>query len=118
MKTFTSKLGTAKGAPRSRVWIEGNRLIAAGFTPGEYYVIGHGCEGEENKFIRLSLLIDDDVIAPGVTPRKVSGKGAKPIIDLTGKWIFELFGRSETHVSVYFDERDKCIVINGASFDA
>jgi len=107
MKTFTSKLGTAKGAPRSRVWIEGNRLIAAGFTPGEYFIDEAG-----GKTLHLYRLTFDDVIAPGMTPRKVSGKGAKPIIDLTGKWIFEMFGKNHTHVDVTYQPNH--IMIKGA----
>ena len=34
-KTFTSKLGTTRAGERTRIWLEGNRLIAHGFNRGE-----------------------------------------------------------------------------------
>lgn len=84
---ITTKLGTNKGAPRSRVWIEGARLTAAGFTVGARY---HRTAFENA--IRLQLHADG--------PYKVSGKGEHPIIDITGKVVTERFTGS--HVRVTF----------------
>jgi len=58
---------------RARVWIEGARLIAAGFTVGARFCIGSHDDG--------ALVI---ILTPEGS-RKVSGKGARPIIDLAGK---------------------------------
>ena len=55
----------------SRIWIEGKRLEGAGFTPGVRYNI----ERMDNTLVLT--------IADG-GKRKVSGKGAKPIIDISG----------------------------------
>lgn len=33
-KTFTSKLGTTRAGPRTRIWLEGKRLLDHGFTHG------------------------------------------------------------------------------------
>jgi hypothetical protein len=35
-------------------------------------------------------------------PCKVSGKGEKPIIDITGEKVREVFGALSTHVNVHF----------------
>lgn len=37
MTTFTTVLGTNKKVPKSRIWIEGKRLVDAGFTVGARY---------------------------------------------------------------------------------
>ena len=58
----------------ARIWIEGNRLVSAGFTRGRYFTLSH-----DGDTLKLSLA---DKVAGA---RKVSGKDIKPIIDLTGK---------------------------------
>lgn len=84
---ITTKLGTNKGTPRSRVWIEGARLDAAGFTVGARYT--RACFEQS---MRLAL--------DPAGPYKVSGKGNHPIIDITGKTVTERF--NGTHVRVAF----------------
>jgi len=61
----------------ARIWIEGNRLVSAGFTRGRYFTLSH-----EGDTLKLSLVADKVAGA-----RKVSGKDTKPIIDLTGKTV-------------------------------
>ena len=58
-----------KGKPR--IWIEGKRLIAAGFLRGERYTLTSNDTG-------ILLRLD----AEG--SRKVCGKGERPLIDLSG----------------------------------
>ena len=58
-----------KGKPR--IWIEGKRLIAAGFLRGERYSLTSHDTG-------IVLKLD----AEG--SRKVCGKGERPLIDLSG----------------------------------
>lgn len=36
-KTFQSKLGTTRAGPRTRIWLEGKRLAAHGFTRGVHF---------------------------------------------------------------------------------
>ncbi len=84
---FRTVIGTNHGKPKSRVWLEGARLTAIGFVPGAKY--------HRTKFanaLRLTLHADG--------PFKVSGKGAKPIIDTTGTTVTERF--TGTHVVVQF----------------
>lgn len=112
---FRTKLGTAKGQPRSRIWIEGKRLADAGFTVGTYFVKKWSMPDERSTtrwepHLQLVLLRPDDVLAE--PPCKVSGKGEKPIIDITGEKVREFFGACATHVDVEF--RKGLIVISAA----
>ncbi|MAK37673.1 MAG: hypothetical protein CMC15_16055 [Flavobacteriaceae bacterium] len=103
MKT---KLGKNKGLERSRIWIEGTRLTDAGFHRGEYYLAEY-----EGDALILSLIDDETVIDFGaIQPRKVSGKGDHPIIDITGKAVKEFFDGSE-YVEVDYEKG--VIVIRG-----
>jgi hypothetical protein len=82
-ETFTSKIGAARQIPGSRVWIEGARLVRAGFVVGARY----------------DLIETDGVLVLTLTPegkRGVSGKGAKPIIDITGDTIRRMFAGRDT----------------------
>ena len=83
MDTFTSKIGTSRQIPASRVWIEGARLVRAGFTVAVRYTLT-----EVDGTLVLTLATDGK--------RKVSGKGAKPIIDVTGDTIRRMFVGRET----------------------
>jgi hypothetical protein len=89
-----TKLGTARRVERSRIWIEGKRLTAAGFAVGRYFIAEW-----QDKVLTLTLLDADTIIADA--PRKVSGKGDKPIIDITGAQVRETFGHG-THVLASF----------------
>jgi len=89
--TFTSKIGAARQVPGSRVWIEGTRLVAAGFLVGQRYNLAE----IDNQLI-LTLAADGG--------RKVSGKGEKPIIDITGDLIRRVFAGRVT-VNVEYTDR-------------
>lgn len=72
-------IGPNHKVPHSRIWLEGKRLAEAGFTVGTRYsrtVIGGT--------IRL-------VIDPVEGRYKVSGKGEKPIVDITGSTVRKTF---------------------------
>lgn len=90
-----SKLGTAKGAPRSRIWIEGPRLTRAGFNPGDKF---HVDQTEAKGSLILRRFSVESV---GVPVRKVGGKGSKPIIDITGAQVRDVFPHF-THVVCEF----------------
>ena len=108
---FVTKLGAAKGVARSRIWIEGKRLAAAGFTVGKYF---HKLwdetlfRPEKRHMLTLILATDDDVCTE--MPYKVSGKGEKPIIDITGRCVLEAFGESYSHVQCTFTDAGITIV--------
>ena len=88
---FITKIGTARQVPGSRVWIEGNRLVAAGFSVGLRYNLTE-IDGQ----LILTLAVDGQ--------RKVSGKGIKPIIDITGDLIRRVFANRPT-VNVEYTDR-------------
>lgn len=103
-ETFRTKLGTARRVERSRIWIEGKRLVDAGFTVGSYFakrwMAPDQCSTTQYApHLVLKLLKPNDVLA--TAPCKVSGKGAKPIIDITGEAVRDFFGKG-THVEVEF----------------
>jgi hypothetical protein len=83
MDTFTSKIGTSRQIPASRVWIEGKRLVGAGFVVAARYTLT-----EVGSTLVLTLAVDGK--------RKVSGKGETPIIDVTGDTIRRMFAGRET----------------------
>lgn len=87
MITFKTVLGPNKGKAKSRIWIEGARLIAAGFTVGAKY---------DRVLFESSLCL-----TLNATGRfKVSRKGEKPIIDITGATVTERF--KGEHVTVIY----------------
>jgi len=71
------KVGAARRILRSRVWIEGRRLISAGFAHGTRYNVEWHDAG--------ATLIPD---AGGA--RKVAGAVDRPIIDITGERVRSL----------------------------
>lgn len=102
---FKTKLGAAKKVERSRIWIEGQRLIDAGFTVGKYFAKDWTVVRNDNDQIigaslEITLLKPNDVLA--TAPCKVSGKDEKPIIDITGEKVRETFGVLGTHVECTF----------------
>jgi len=113
---FVTKLGAAKGVARSRIWIEGKRLTAAGFIVGSYFhkvwapsdelvVVGPNAT---RPHLILALASYDDVCT--AMPCKVSGKGDKPIIDITGRCVLERFGEDYSHVQCTFTDCSIAIV--------
>lgn len=89
MKQLTV-IGTNHRQGNSRIWLEGKRLAEAGFTVGSRYkriVI----KGDETTNATPSIILGLDVDGE----YRVSGKGEKPIIDITGKVVRETFPQSD-----------------------
>jgi len=94
MQQLISKLGTYKGMPRARVWIEGERLRNAGFHAKQTRytrTIGH-----DGNIPTIQLIAND------AGSYRVSGKGDNPVIDITGKAVAKHFAGFE-NVAVLFD---------------
>lgn len=96
---FVSKLGTSKNVKRSRIWLQGKRLTAAGFIPGvAYTALWH----------EAKLVLTTDAVrittAKTTETRKISGKGDLPIIDIVGQRVLETFGMFVEHVNVKFEQ--------------
>ena len=71
------KVGASKRVPQSRIWIEGWRLVGAGFAHGARYNVEWRDTG--------ATLTPD---AAGA--RKVAGTPDRPIIDITGERVRSL----------------------------
>lgn len=79
---FITKLGDHRGG--KRIWIEGKRLVDAGFEAGVMYQ-----RDWTPNTLTLTLLYEDDIVTS--KPSLVSAKGDKPIIDITGKRVANHF---------------------------
>lgn len=85
MKTQLTIIGTNHGKGTSRIWLEGKRLVEAGFEVGTRY---HRYAHSTPSAIQL--------IANSKGKYRVSGKGDKPIIDISGRAVTETFAE---HIS-------------------
>ena len=96
-KSFTYKLGDHRRIPRSRVWLEGKRLSAHGFTAGRKYkrTVTSGT---------IVLTADNDGTLA------VSGYDNRPIIDMSGEVIAGAF---TGHAKVTATYAENVIVITG-----
>lgn len=92
-ETFTSKLGSHRGG--RRVWLEGARLVAAGFEAKQTHF--QKCWYTASRTLVLTACDPD---ADGAC--RVSGKDAKPVIDITGKRVAEFFGEDCEQVRVTY----------------
>lgn len=78
MKTQLTIIGTNHGKGTSRIWLEGKRLVEAGFEVG-------------TRYHRYAFKAGIQLIANPKGKYKVSGKGDKPIIDISGKAVTDTF---------------------------
>lgn len=87
MTTFTLMSGTSKG--NRRIWIEGDRLLEAGWTKGDLLV-----RSMELRFIGKNAGTEVIVLTRGEGKHRVSGNEARPVIDMTGKWVTAFMGEA------------------------
>ena len=84
MKTQLTIIGTNHGKGTSRIWLEGKRLVEAGFEVGTRY--------HRFAFIKAGGAPSAiQIIANPKGKYKVSGKGDKPIIDISGRAVTQTF---------------------------
>lgn len=94
--SLITKLGKTRAGECSRVWIEGARLQNAGFVVGTAFF--KKWDGEAGK-LELTTRVPKDT--PRALTGTVTGKGEKPIIDVIGAKVMEMFAGS-THVRATF----------------
>ena len=96
-KSFTYKLGDHRRIARSRVWLEGKRLSAHGFTAGRKY---------------KRTITDNTIVltADNDGTLAVSGYDHRPIIDMSGEVIAGAFAG---HAKVTATYAENVIVITG-----
>jgi hypothetical protein len=73
-----TKISNSKKIPHSRIWIEGSRLIEAGFTHGTRYDVSR-------------TLCGIVISAHPEGKRRVAGAPQRPIIDITGAIVRDNF---------------------------
>jgi hypothetical protein len=99
---FVSKLGKTSAGERSRIWLEGQRLIDVGFNPGDKIMKRWTDDALTIKRITESEWEALDRQGVRITRGRVSGKGDKPIIDIVGAVVKETFGVRGERVEVRF----------------
>jgi hypothetical protein len=88
------KSGTNKG--NRRVWIEGRWLLDHGFACGQkFYLIFS--ESDSQQYLYLSFVDSDYTESKRL--HKIAGTALRPIIDLNGKYLNDLFGNN-THFGI------------------
>jgi|TARA_R110000851_G_scaffold211779_1_gene364456 hypothetical protein len=87
----TYKVGSNRG--HKRVWIEGPMLLNIGFKKG---IVFSRVMHEELKYVTMELTADP------FGKHKIAGTEARPIIDLNGKYLDELF-YGYTHYEATFN---------------
>jgi len=81
MKTQLTIIGTNHGKGTSRIWLEGKRLVEAGFEVGTRY----------DRYTDFNPRGAIQLILNPHGKFKVSGKGDKPIIDISGGAVTQTF---------------------------
>ena len=81
---------TVKSHKGGRIWIEGGKLLKAGFIPGERYSFD-GTQG----MIQIKL--------DSAGALRVSGKDKRPIVDLVGSAVSDAIGIGSTVEVRYYD---------------
>lgn len=95
-KVFTAKLGTTRAGERTRIWLEGKRLIAHHFNKGE-------CVQRVWNEGKLVLRVVSERVfneLPRDERTTVAGTDARPIIDIATERVAVTFTGS--HVSVTY----------------
>lgn len=90
-----NKIGASRGEAKRRVWLEGDRVLAAGFAVGMFFT-----RAWDEKEGTLTLTLGEG--ATRATRGKVSGKGDRPILDIVGEKVFEVFGKHCDKVEVSY----------------
>lgn len=94
-KVFTTKLGTTRAGERTRIWLEGTRLIAHGFTRGTRVM-----RQWEADYLVLRAVSEETYNAlPRDARGSVAGTPKRPIIDIATKLVAQTFTGSHVNVA-------------------
>jgi hypothetical protein len=80
---------------QARVWLEGKELSDHGIKRGMKFF------RTTNVYEGVLVVTFDKKTCSFKTNGTVSGKGDKPIIDMTGKWLTEFFGKATHFTATY-----------------
>jgi hypothetical protein len=92
------KLGTSRAGELSRLWLEGPRLIEAGFK----HKLGFKRTVSENKMVLEIVNARAWEELPRSQKGTVAGSPDRPIIDITGSAVVEAFNRGFEQVTVNY----------------
>lgn len=84
---LTTKLGTTRAGPRTRIWLQGSRLPEHGFKTGSYFLKRFG----KGRVVITHCTPKEYETATRAERGKVSGDVARPVIDITGAIVAETF---------------------------
>lgn len=101
MQTFVSKLGKTRAGERSRIWLEGKRLTAAGFAKGMPFSILRNQSGDWVIVRKDSPIPDNHVVIKHGT---IAGTDQRPIIDTVGSAVIDAFGSGNGTVMVQYGQ--------------
>ena len=97
-KTFLSKLGSTRAGPRSRIWLEGKRLLDHGFAHHAFV----RRQWSEGKLVLTLGTAAEYAELPREERTTVAGTAARPIIDIVGQQVRDTFGSVGTCVQVTY----------------
>jgi hypothetical protein len=93
METVTLKVCAARSDTAARIWLEGSRLLAHGFTHKAPFTAEFGKKG---------LTLRAGTLPTAERVRHVSGSPERPVIDITGELVRKLFGKPGSELKVRF----------------
>ena len=92
LKESIVTVGENRGVPR--IWIEGNKLLAANFSIGRSYDL-------EIDEVRRMIKLKANILESQEDSRKVAKRGTTPVIDLCRKIVGQLFGSKKVRVQIF-----------------
>ena len=84
---LTTKLGTTRAGPRTRIWLQGDRLPDHGFRTGTHFLKRFG----KGRVTLTRCTPKDYANATRAERGKVSGDAVRPVIDITGEIVANTF---------------------------
>lgn len=97
-----SKLGKTRAGERSRIWLEGKRLVAHGFTRGTRFYIEKRPSIDGWVLLTFERWMAANDNAEAIKAGTVAGTEERPIIDTVGALVRDTFGTKGTHVRCEF----------------
>jgi len=94
-KVFQTKLGTTRAGERTRIWLEGKRLIAHGFNHAECVAR----EWSDGKLVLRAVGRATWEALPRDEKTTVAGNAARPIIDIATERVATTFSGSHVRVA-------------------
>jgi len=115
MNTQITKLFNSGNIPRAHLWLQGQRLLDAGFKPGDVYT--QVWADNELRFVRNGAKNGLPDNSTKTIDRKVNRQKGNPAIRVEGKRVHDLFGKRFSSVKVTY-ENDMITVVGAEQVGA